>query len=257
MDQAAGWRLLVIASVALVGALAIWLHGPIPQDPAYHLFADRRTLFGISNFWNVISNFPFLVVGITGMIALGGAAGGMLPSLRPSYGVVFLGSSLVCAGSAYYHLAPNNATLVWDRLPMTLAFMGFLSIIVGEHISPPLGRFLLGPFLLLGAGSVICWWLSDARGHGDLRLYACVQYVPVLIIPLILVLFPSRLTRPRIVWGVVAAYGAAKVLELLDGPLYALIGWSGHTFKHLVAAAGLFLVVVAATSRRPRTAAAA
>lgn len=41
--------------------------------------------------------------------------------------VLFAGVLLTSAGSTWYHLAPTNDSLVWDRLPMTLGFMGLFA----------------------------------------------------------------------------------------------------------------------------------
>lgn len=174
---------------------------------------------------------------------------GLLPDLRAAYSVFFLGTALAGFGSAWYHLAPSNATLVWDRLPMTLAFMAFSCIIVGEHVSPGLGRTLLLPFLLLGVASVAYWYVTEMRGAGDLRLYILVQYLPVIGLPLLMALRPSRLTRPHLLWSVLAAYGCAKLFELLDDPIYRWIGVSGHTLEHPAAAFGIYPVILALSSR--------
>lgn len=239
-------RLWLLAAVAVLGGVVVYSLGPVPQDAAYHAFADQRTLFGVPNFWNVVSNLPFLLVGIAGILVLRSRrAGGTLPELRPAFFAFFIGSALVAFGSGYYHLAPNNETLVFDRLPMTIAFMGFFSLILGEHLDPKLGRRSLLPLLIVGTASVLYWWITESRGHGDLRPYALVQYLPIVLIPLILILFPSRLTNVRLIWGVLAAYALAKVLEYFDLPIYRSLGISGHTLKHLVAAIGMFLPAVA------------
>jgi hypothetical protein len=135
---------------------------------------------------------------------------------------------------------------------MTVAFMAFASVIIGEHVSQRAGRLALIPLLAMGILSVLVWRVTEAKGHGDLRLYVLVQYLPALVIPALIVLFPSRLTRVYLIWFMLAAYALAKVLEALDRPLFAVLPVSGHTLKHLVAAAGLYLLVVAIRVRRPR-----
>src|SRR5215472_12695351 len=55
-----------IPALAAIAVLAMLFVPPIHQDPAYHHFADQRTLFGIPNFFNVVSNLPFLFVAIWG-----------------------------------------------------------------------------------------------------------------------------------------------------------------------------------------------
>jgi hypothetical protein len=239
------WRLWLLFAVTAVGVTGVALQGPIPQDPAYHQFADQRMLSGIPNFWNVASNIAFLLVGIAGLASLRSRHGiGLLPPLRMSYAIFFVGAILVGFGSAYYHWHPNDATLVWDRLPMTVAFMALFSIIIGEHIHTPVGRHALIPLLAIGAASIFWWWL-----WADLRLYVLVQFLPVILTPLIVALFPSRLTHAGAMWGLFGAYAAAKALEFFDRDLEKLIGFSGHPLKHVVAAAGMGVLVLAIRRR--------
>jgi len=216
---------------------------PVPQDRRYHDFADRRTLLGIPNFWNVISNAAFLIVGIAGLRAM--HERGAAPPLDPAYLVLFLALIFVSFGSAYYHLAPDNSRLTWDRLPMTLAFMAFVAIVIGERIDPHLGRRCL-PFLLLaGVASVAYWHFSERRGHGDLRLYLLVQFLPLVLIPLIMLLFSPPHSKAWTIWGTLVAYVAAKILELFDERIFRLHGViSGHTLKHLAAAVGTYFLLV-------------
>lgn len=244
------WRIWIVLTIAGCCVVAVILHDPIPQDPAYHHFADRRELLAVPNFWNVASNLPFLAAGLAGLFALRSKkAPGILPTLRWGYLTFFAGSILVAVGSAYYHLAPNNKTLFWDRLAMTIAFMAFLSIIVGEHINPNLGRKTLLPFLAIGMLSVIFWWITEVKGQGDLRFYVMVQFLPFAIIPVIVILFQSALTRIELVWAVLAAYAVGKAFELFDGQIHRTLNVSGHTLKHLMAAAGVYFMALAVQKR--------
>ena len=244
-------RIWLLVAVAILFGVAVCSHEPIPQDLSYHSFADRRTLLGVPNFWNVASNLAFLIVGVAGvLVLLLPRTVGTLRVLRPAFFAFFIGSVLVAVGSGFYHLAPNNDTLVFDRLPMTVAFMAFLSLIVGENIDPDIGRRSLVPLLTVGSASVLYWWFTESRGHGDLRPYVLVQFLPVVLIPLMIILFRSRLTKVHFIWGLLAAYGLAKALEILDLPIYRKLGVSGHTLKHIVAAFGMFLMVIALRARR-------
>ena len=181
-------RIAILATVSIAAIVAVILHGPIPQPPGYHAFADQRALLGIPNFGNVMSNLAFLFVGWAGIRALvGQQPTGIIPSLRRAYLCLFAGIVLVGIGSGYYHLAPSDAALVWDRLPMTIAFMALFAIVIGEHIDPKIGLHVLAPLMVVGAGSVLYWHLS-----GDLRPYVVVQFLPLLLVPLILLLYPSR-----------------------------------------------------------------
>ena len=231
------WRLWVLLLVA-VGSLALMLSlEPIRQSPDYHRFADQRPILGLPNFMNVWSNVAFMLVGLAGVALLARRA----VSLRPAWLTFFVGIAIVSAGSAYYHSTPNNDSLVWDRLPMTVAFMGLLSALLGEYVSERLGRVLLAPAVLLGVASVLYW-----HGSGDLRLYAWVQLIPLLAVPVLIVLFRPLHTHGWLLLVALALYGLAKVSETYDGEVFAWTrqGMSGHTLKHLLAASSCLAVLV-------------
>ncbi len=246
-----------LLAVAAITVMAVGLHGPIPQPSGYHAFADGRSLGGIPNFADTLSNIPFLLVGIAGLVLFGrGTPPGAMPALRPAYLAFFVGVTLLFPGSAYYHLAPSDSSLAWDRLPMTLAFMSFLAIVIGEHISPRLGVRLLLPLLLFGAFSVLYWRATDAGDGGDLRLYVIVQYLPMLLIPAIVLAYRPALEPTFYLWALLGSYGIAKALELLDAPVLRITGFvSGHTLKHLAAAFGILFFLLGFMRRRPEPAA--
>ena len=171
---------VVFLGLAAASLAALLLLPPILQDQSYHRFADERTLFGIPNFWNVVSNVPFIAVGAVGLRQF---------YRNPAALALFLGIFLTGFGSSYYHWNPNNDTLFWDRLPMTLCFMAILAIIVGERVNARFGAALLWPLLATGIFSLLLW-----RWTGDLRLYGWVQFFPVFVVPLLLLLFPPRYT---------------------------------------------------------------
>ena len=236
---------VILGAVTAAGFLALILHAPIAQDLRYHDFADRRRLLGIPNFWNVISNVPFFLVGLAGLQALTSDEA-MPSSQKPAYYVFFVALICVSLGSAWYHLSPTNGRLTWDRLPMALAFMAFLTIVIGERIDEDVARVLLPGLLAFGSASVAHWYVSEQRGRGDLRLYLLVQFLPLILIAFITILFPAPLAKNLTIWGMLAAYAAAKLLEMLDRHIFAMHEViSGHTLKHLVAAAGLYLLVAA------------
>jgi hypothetical protein len=245
-----------------VVAVAFSLLPRIPQPQAYHLFADRRGFLGIPNFGDVVSNVPFGVIGIWGLLFLlrsspNEQAGRFLDSReRWPYVLVFIGLLLTAFGSSYYHLSPNNARLVWDRLPMTIAFMAMVAAIIAERISLRAGLWLLPLLLLVGMGSVLQWYASEARSAGDLRFYAAVQTYSALILLLALV-FPKRYTRTSDLAVVVGFYALAKALESLDKPIFAMGQIvSGHTLKHLAAAAAGYWILRMLQERQPVLAAA-
>jgi hypothetical protein len=234
----------LLLALALAMSFAVASMPPIAQPLAYHRFADTRTLLGVPNFWNVLSNLPFLLVGLAGLAWTLRRLAMLERELRAAWLVLFAGVALVGLGSGWYHLDPNNASLVWDRLPMTLAFMAFFAIILGEHVQLRLARLALWPLLVAGVASVLYWRASD-----DLRPYALVQFLPVLLIPLLLVLYPRR--GSGVVWLALACYVLAKLLEHFDSQIHAALGQaiSGHSLKHVAAAAGMWALLAGLKSR--------
>lgn len=244
-------RAIFLVIIITASCICIWFVPAIPQDPAYHLFADTRPWLGIPNAGDVLSNLPFIVVGLIGIVRLlGTAPPGYLTRLRIAYWLFFIGVVLTGLGSAFYHWKPDNNTLVWDRLPMTVSFMAFFAIIIGEHISETASSRLLFPLVVIGIGSVAYWHWTELQGHGDLRLYALVQFLPLIIIPFVLLTFKSRFDTVRYIWLIVTFYAMAKLFEALDREVFAAITVvSGHTIKHLCAAVGAFCFFLAIRKR--------
>ena len=227
----------------------------IPQPQSYHDFADQRRWLGIPNFGDVASNLLFAVSGVWGLSFLLGRRGVerfVDPRERWAYFFVFLGLFLTAFGSGYYHLAPGNARLVWDRLPMTLAFMGLVSAMISERVSVRAGFYLLPLLLLIGVGSVALWWYSEVRGAGDLRFYAMLQVYAVLILP-VLLLLPPRYTRSWDFAVVFGFYVFAKLFETGDRRIFLTDQHtiSGHTLKHLAAGAAGFWILRMLQKREP------
>ena len=230
--------MIVIAVAALIIAAVFLFTSAIPQDPAYHQFIDGRDLLGVPNFWNVISNLPFLVVGAWGLVFVYRHANEVcVISCEMAYMVFFAGILLTAFGSSYYHLAPSNETLLWDRLPMTIGFAGLLTVIVAEFVSASAARRLLLPLLIVGFASVEYWVWTESRGVGDLRPYAIVQFLPMLLIPVILLTHRPTIGAARYFWWMLAFYLVAKLLEFFDADVFALGHLiSGHSLKHVAAA---------------------
>jgi hypothetical protein len=244
-----GYAAIVLISIASI--IVMMMVGPIAQDTGYHQFADQRMILGIPNFWNVMSNLPFLIVGLMGLSSL--LRSGriqFIAELKPAYVLFFAGVALVNFGSGYYHLNPGNETLVWDRLPMTFAFMALFAVIIAEFASVKISRFTLWPLVVFGAFSVFYWHFTETAGRGDLRLYLLVQFLPMLLIPLSLLLFKPRFTLTSGYWALLLAYLLAKVFEYYDKGLFESLGFiSGHSLKHIVAALGVFVLLWAYRNR--------
>jgi Ceramidase len=245
-------RLKIIVAIVAVSVIAVFSMDPIAQDPGYHNFADRRGTLNIPNFYNVLSSLPFVIIGVMGMrlVALDQARGGLV-ELQAVYMTFFAGVFLTGLGSVYYHYYPDNQTLLWDRLPMTITFMAFFIAIVGETISSQIALKLFIPLLVSGIASVVYWYVSELNGSGDLRAYVLVQFLPVLLIPLILWLFNSRLNGNKYIWGVIGAYTVSKLMEFFDARIYSVLGViSGHSLKHLIAAFAAFIFYWALRNRQ-------
>ncbi len=218
----------------------------MPQSPEYHQFADHRTLFGVGNFLDVVSNAGFLIVGIGGLIAvLSGRIVFERTSERWPYLLFFIGVVLTALGSGYYHLFPDNERLVWDRLPMTIAFMSLIAAQIGERIDRRTGLVLLVPLLLIGFASVAYWIATERAGAGNVVPYGVLQAYAVVMLLALTALYRSRYTRGNDLYWVFAAYLTAKVFETFDRAIYDALGHlvSGHSLKHLAAAIGGYLVL--------------
>jgi predicted membrane channel-forming protein YqfA (hemolysin III family) len=235
-------RTRYIVAFTLLCIAAAFLLPAMPQPPAYHEFADRRAGFGIVNILDVLSNASFALAGLAGIVVV----------LRPRtqvasdaerwpYAVFFAGLLLTAVGSAFYHLAPDNERLVWDRLPMTIAFMSLIAAQIVDRISVRTGLVLLVPMLLVGAASVVYWIATERAGAGNVMPYGVLQGYSMVILVVIAVLHPSRYTRGEDLYWVFGWYAIAKVFEVLDREILALGNVvSGHSLKHLAAAmAGL------------------
>jgi hypothetical protein len=251
-------RLPLIAAVTLAAILGVFSRPPLPQSQAYHDFADRRGLLGVPNFLNVVSNAAFLLVGAQGLSYLwrrrSGSSGNAFAGQREQwpYVALFLGIALTGLGSAYYHLAPDNARLVWDRLPMTIAFTAILSATMSERIGVKAGVFLLVPLVVAGMGSVVYWQMTELAGRGDLRPYVLAQFYPMVAIPLMMLLFPPRYTRSADLLGAAGLYALAKIFEVFDRRIFAAVPIvSGHTLKHLAAALAAYQILRMLQKRRP------
>jgi hypothetical protein len=239
-------RATFVVAVSLISFFCLWLVPPVPLGPRYHIFADNRTQLGIPNCLDVLSNIPFMLVGLWGILWLLGRSSAAAFQTRLEKGVYlifFLGVAFTGVGSFWYHLNPNNQRLPFDLLPMTFAFMAILTSIAIERIGVRFGRTLLIPLLLLGASSVGYWYVTEARGHGDYRFYLFVQFFPPLLIGLMIVLFPPSYTGMKYLVLAFLLFVLAKLLELFDGEIYQAIHIvSGHALKHITAGLACYVI---------------
>lgn len=231
----------ILFAISVTAFLAIVVVGPLTQDPNYHTFADERLLYDVPNFWNVVTNLPFCVIGILGVLAVRvgrdlnldqqSRPNNAYENLKCSCYVFFIGIFFTGIGSAYYHWNPVNETLVWDRLPLTIAFMGFFSFLIGNYISSRAGQQVLWPLVAIGLMSIVYWMFS-----GDLRLYVLVQFLPIVLMPLIILFYRSQFLNAKFIWGVMLCYMLAKICEGYDKQIFTGLELAGHSLKHLFAA---------------------
>ena len=165
------------------------------------------------------------------------------PRERWLYVVMFAALILTAFGSGYYHLAPDNARLVWDRIPIMMVFMALLAAVIAERVGVRAGLILFPLLEVVGVSSVLTWRAGELQGHGDLRFYAAVQVYAILIL-LLALLFPPKYTRGADFAVVVGFYALAKILEESDRQVFELGHVvSGHTLKHLAAAAAGYWIL--------------
>jgi hypothetical protein len=247
-------RLGILALFALLAVVFLVVVPPIAQDPAYHNFADQRELLGMPHALNVVSNAPFVVFGLMGLGYI------LRPSIwhsakvfpqawqRWAYLLLFAFVALTGFGSAYYHYHPNTDTLFWDRLPMAVTFMTFFTLILADRVWPRAAPWLWLPLVAAGVLATSYWHWTERAGIGDLRLYVLVQFLPLLLMPVLLLAFPARQLRTADVFAILGWYALAKLLELLDNFVYTATGAvSGHSLKHVVASLGALWILLMLT----------
>jgi hypothetical protein len=213
---------------------------PIAQNPNYHHFADENLWLGVPNFWNVVSNLPFVLVGLWGMGYT--YKQNVVIFDKIVYFSLFFGVSLTGLGSGYYHWQPNNWTLVFDRIPMTLVFMSFTCLVLADLFDRELVKVLFPVLLFLGIFSVLYWYYTETIGKGDLRLYGIVQFLPMLLLPLLAIIYRKKINYLPLLLQIFLVYVVAKLFEKFDVDFFELIPISGHSLKHLLAAYATFLM---------------
>jgi hypothetical protein len=235
--------LIVIAIAAPWLALAVL--PPFAQPQSYHAFADQRAWFNVPNALNVLSNVPFALVGAVGVLLV--VRGRGVRNSRAPYALLFAGALLTAFGSAWYHAGPTDQTLVWDRLPIATAFAGLVAGTVADRVPPWSGRLTLA-FGAVAVASVLVW-----AATGNLLPYVAMQAAFFATALIVTATVPSRWTHARGVYVAAAVYALAITCERFDKPIAAWLGGalSGHTLKHLLAAAALAAILAMLAARRP------
>jgi hypothetical protein len=252
MNAAAGrpasdWRVWLIGAITAIFLVAAVVAPAMPQPLSYHAFADCRAFLGITNFLNVISNVPFFMAGAMGLALIWRGRVDFIDEREQlPYLVFFLGALITCLGSAWYHAAPDNSRLVWDRLPMTLAFAGLVAAAVAERMDLKLGLRSLWPLLLLGVITVFYWYGTERLGRGNLIPYGAYQAWAIVMIVVLMLAYPARrYSHGRLLAWAAGWYGLAKVFETFDLQIYRVTDSlvSGHTIKHVLASFAVFAIV--------------
>jgi hypothetical protein len=238
----------LFALLAVIVLAVGWFFLPVIHQPQeYHDFADARTWLGIPRAADVLSNLAFVAVGWLGLWRLLRNTRPLAPLVRGSLALFFAAFFLTGFGSSYYHWAPNDARLVWDRLPMTIAFAGLLGAVFAERISHRSGVVVLILMLIVGPASVFYWKVT-----GDLSLYGAAQFGTAAVLLLLLLIFTKNASDPFPWWALLVCYVVAKVFEDADAVLWRASGGvvAGHALKHLAAAAGGWAIAHALRAKR-------
>ncbi|PSW21898.1 hypothetical protein C9I98_01120 [Photobacterium sanctipauli] len=248
------WRYGLLVSIAIfLAALAIYF-SPIHQSRNFYNYADQRLILGVPHFWNVVSNLGFLLVGILGLLR-SIRHYQHVAKVRPAYPLFFISLIGAFIGSSYYHYTPDAFSLMVDRIPITTGFVCLYCIVIAECLSPELGRRML--FLLIGYGilSVLYWYMTDVTtGRGNMAAYVLVQLLPIIHLPLIIKLYPSRYTHSHYYIYALFWYVLAKGAESYDDEIYQLLGgtMSGHPIKHVFAAIAGYCVYLGWMKRKEK-----
>lgn len=247
MKRSVVYSILIVVFVALV--VAVFSQPHISQDVSYHNFVDTRGLLGVPNFGDVVSNFLYVIIGIMGVRYAKKMRHNrnvfVVRTEATMWRFLFYTVFFVGLGSAYYHWAPDNPRLVWDRFPMALGFAMLLSLLFVERIGYKFGLGVSLPLLIVAGYSVFYWIGSEYEGQGDLRLYGLIQILPMVYLPLLLTFCRPLYTKGEYLFYAWCFYVVAKLCEHYDNTLYlALQGAiSGHTLKHIAGAFGIYMLL--------------
>lgn len=226
--------------ITLFTSMAVFIFlKPIPQDISYHDFANDTMVFGIPNCWNVLSNFGFIIAGLMGVLFTK-----KNNIQNPIIWLLFTAVILTGFGSAYYHFMPNNSRLVLDRLPMTIVFTSFFALIYSWCFSAKTGFRIWLFSLSAGVYAVLYWQYTEHAYRGDLRLYAIVQFLPIVLIGIILASnFRKHDYLVKPIAMIVVWYVVAKLLEHFDQGIFIETNFfGGHPLKHLAAAIATYYI---------------
>ncbi len=228
----------------------------LPLGPSYHIFADQRSLLGLPNALEVLSNIPFFLVGVWGLIWLTSRRGRtsfLDPRERIPYLLFFAGVMFTGMGSFWYHVAPSDGRLPWDLLPMTCSFVALVVATYMERVNVRTGYLAIVPMLLLGAATVMYWYVTAATGRGDYKYYLFLQFFSPVVLALLIGLFPPRYTGFGFLAIAFGFYVVAKIFESCDFAIYRHLGRTvgGHALKHVTAGVACYWILEMLRRRHP------
>lgn len=207
------------------------VHGHAHLHAHGHPFVDARTLWGIPNAMDVLSNLSLAIAGVSGWWGLRRRHLGA--DIQRPLQVFFIGLFVTAAGSAWYHWAPEPFGLALDRLGMAVTFAGAIALAVAERVGPRPAATTLGLVLVMASISA---WLPLT--HGNVLPWVVVQFGGMALI----VAMALRAPRPGALGvhlgALIAIYALAKLFELGDEAVFHATGdaVSGHSLKHVTAA---------------------
>lgn len=200
----------------------------ITRGPEFHAYADQRTWLRVPHAGDVLSNLAFVAVAVW--------------FARDRRRAVARGAWWVCAGvaaigvgSAVYHLAPSDERLVFDWAPIVVT-LALLSATVIYERDARAGRIALVVAPCVALASVAWWYAGGGTRGGDMAPYVATQ-VAGIVLPTVVALVTPGAVGARWLLAGVAGFAVARVCGAYDRELLDAIAISGHSCKHVAAAA--------------------
>jgi hypothetical protein len=217
---------------------------PLIQPADYHHFADTRLICGVRNGADVLSNLAILAAGLVNLSWCWRHRASDAVQM-PGMMTASLGFVMAAAGSAVYHFRPTDATLVWDRLPMTIIFAGVLAML---YTSVTGRRFLWSQMASLVAAAMLTalvWAL-----FGELWPYALLQYGGLAAV--VGFTYSRKVANASGWWALICCYGVAKLFETIDASVWIATDHvlAGHALKHIACGAAGFALLGIVKQRR-------
>lgn len=225
-------RLHLCCVASLIGLILLLATPRIPHSSTHHIFADMRNFLGVPNTLNVLTTYPYLLIGVPGLVfCLSGSCFGI--SLKGEvwgWVLFYVGIATAAFGSAYYHLKPDDDRVIWDRLPMMISTASLLCNLIIERVDERVGISWLISLLMLVSVSAVF-----ERAFDDLRLFIIFHFIPCIAIPILVFLFPPKYTHSAYWFWAAGFYLLSRFESLADMKVYSVDKYiiSGHSLEHL------------------------